>query len=70
MASWNLRRAAAAVDEAERRRWLELADALVDGYDAATGIYEQLAGFRALEPLVIRRGGAAAPGCRRHPARL
>ena len=55
MASWNLRRAAAPTRSTrrERRRWLELADALVDGYDAATGIYEQFAGFRALEPLVI-----------------
>jgi trehalose/maltose hydrolase-like predicted phosphorylase len=55
MARWNLRRAAAAdgVDERERRRWLELAEALVDGYDAATGIYEQFAGFRVLEPLLI-----------------
>ncbi len=55
MARWNLRRAAAAdaVDESECRRWLELAEALVDGYDGATGIYEQFAGFRALEPLLI-----------------
>jgi trehalose/maltose hydrolase-like predicted phosphorylase len=59
MARWNLRRAAGAsehagvVPEDERRRWLELADALVDGYDAATGVYEQFAGFFGLEPLVI-----------------
>jgi trehalose/maltose hydrolase-like predicted phosphorylase len=61
MARWNLRRAAqavagaaeAAVDEPEVTRWLELADALVDGYDPATGIYEQFAGFSTLEPLVI-----------------
>jgi trehalose/maltose hydrolase-like predicted phosphorylase len=57
MARWNLRRAADAgagvLDDRERSRWLELADAIVDGYDPATGIYEQFAGFNALEPLVI-----------------
>jgi len=61
MARWNLRRAAEAVakdaplelDQGERERWLALADALVDGYDPATGIYEQFAGFSELEPLVI-----------------
>ena len=62
MARWNMRRAARAVeadgevgdvDDAEKRRWLELADALVDGYDPDTGIYEQFAGFSRLEPLVI-----------------
>ncbi len=61
MARWNLRRAAAEVDltpnrefdESERARWLALADALVDGYDPATGVYEQFAGFSRLEPLVI-----------------
>jgi trehalose/maltose hydrolase-like predicted phosphorylase len=59
MARWNLRRAAkefagrGVVAEDERRRWLELAGALVDGYDAATGVYEQFAGFFGLEPLVI-----------------
>jgi trehalose/maltose hydrolase-like predicted phosphorylase len=63
MARWNLRaahRATAdgAIDASERRRWLELADALVDGYDPASGRYEQFAGFSALEPLVI---AAVAP---------
>ncbi len=57
MARWNLRRAAAlpadALDSAERRRFLELAQALVDGYDPATGIYEQFSGFHRLEPLLI-----------------
>jgi trehalose/maltose hydrolase-like predicted phosphorylase len=61
MARWNLRRAAAAVAstpdaevaEDELARWLGLADVLVDGYDATTGLYEQFAGFFALEPLVI-----------------
>ena len=57
MARWNLRRAASAgdgvLDSRERRRWLELADTIVDGFDPATGVYEQFAGFHALEPLVI-----------------
>jgi trehalose/maltose hydrolase-like predicted phosphorylase len=57
MARWNLKRAAGAggdaVDEHERRHWLELADSIVDGYDPATGVYEQFAGFAALEPLLI-----------------
>ena len=39
--------------ERERAAWLELADALVDGYDPASGIYEQFAGFFDLEPIVI-----------------
>jgi trehalose/maltose hydrolase-like predicted phosphorylase len=61
MARWNLRRAARldGVDECERARWLEIADALVDGYDAASGLYEQFAGFFDLEPLVIAE---IAPG--------
>ncbi|HXQ61056.1 MAG TPA: glycosyl hydrolase family 65 protein [Acidimicrobiales bacterium] len=58
MARWNLRRAAAAegaddVDVGERQKWLQLADALVDGYDPGTGLYEQFAGFGRLEPLII-----------------
>ena len=55
IARWNLRRAAAVdgVDERERTAWLSVADALVDGYDGASGIYEQFAGFFDLEPLVI-----------------
>ncbi len=57
MARWNLRRAAAmsagVVGETERRRWLERADAIVDGYDPLSGIYEQFEGFHQLEPLLI-----------------
>jgi trehalose/maltose hydrolase-like predicted phosphorylase len=55
LARWNLRRAAAleGVDARERSRWLAVAAALVDGYDRASGIYEQFAGFFELEPLVI-----------------
>lgn len=59
MARWNLRRALAAtegtglVEPGERARWHELADLLADGYDRATGLYEQFAGFFDLEPLVV-----------------
>jgi trehalose/maltose hydrolase-like predicted phosphorylase len=55
LARWNLRRAAALddVDEHERAHWLAIADALVDGFDRASGIYEQFSGFFDLEPLVI-----------------
>jgi trehalose/maltose hydrolase-like predicted phosphorylase len=55
IARWNLKRAAelTGVDEGERSTWIALADALVDGYDAASGIYEQFAGFFDLEPIVI-----------------
>ena len=68
MARWNLRRAAAAaaahgvgVDDSEHARWLALADALVDGYDPETGLYEQFAGFFGLEPLVIEEIAARRP---------
>jgi trehalose/maltose hydrolase-like predicted phosphorylase len=55
MARWNLRRAAAldGVAEAERATWRTIADALVDGYDMRTGVYEQFAGFFGLEPIMI-----------------
>ena len=53
MARWNLRQAAALAAEPERARWLQIADALVDGYDAGTGVYEEFAGFFGLEPLII-----------------
>lgn len=63
MVRWNLRRAADAVDDAgvgdhgvtpeETLAWRRLGDALVDGYDPSTGIYEQFAGFFDLEPLFI-----------------
>ena len=56
MARWNLRprRARSTVStRRSARSWLALADALVDGYDRATGVYEQFAGFFELEPLVI-----------------
>ena len=61
MARWNLRRAVASAEMTgddgvaldERQRWIGIAEALHDGYDADTGIYEQFAGFTDLEPLVI-----------------
>ena len=58
MARWNLRRAFAEstdadLDHDERAAWLDLADALVDGYRPDSGLYEQFAGFFGLEPLVI-----------------
>jgi trehalose/maltose hydrolase-like predicted phosphorylase len=62
MARWNLRAAADAVTDAydgcgvtdeEVARWRHVADALVDGHDTDTGIYEQFAGFYGLEPLLI-----------------
>lgn len=65
MAAWNLRRGAELVEAIiaegasvevttdEVEHWRRVADALVDGYDPDTGLYEQFAGFAALEPLVI-----------------
>jgi len=59
MARWNLRRAAELADgdervpDFERLRWLETADALVDGYDRRTKLYEQSAGFFQLDPIEI-----------------
>jgi trehalose/maltose hydrolase-like predicted phosphorylase len=59
MARWNLRRAAERatadprIGDDEWLRWLEIANALVDGYDSGTRLYEQFAGFYELEPLII-----------------
>jgi len=65
MARWNLRRAAQASDQAadqsERSRWLQLAEVIVDGYDPATGIYEQFGGFHQLEPLLIAKQAPQRP---------
>ena len=65
MARWNLRRAAEllarAGDADTARQWRVLADSLVDGYDPATGIYEQFAGFHQLEPLIIAEIAATRP---------
>jgi trehalose/maltose hydrolase-like predicted phosphorylase len=58
MARWNLRQATDVVmatgrEGEEARRWRELADALVDGWDPRRGIYEQFAGYFNLEPLLV-----------------
>jgi trehalose/maltose hydrolase-like predicted phosphorylase len=49
------------VGEFERLRWIEIADALVDGYDRKTGRNEQFAGFYKLEPLIVAELGMARP---------
>jgi trehalose/maltose hydrolase-like predicted phosphorylase len=62
MARWNLRQAAELVpDGDERRRWLALADALVDNYDSGSQLYEQFAGFFELEPLVVAQFAPQRP---------
>jgi trehalose/maltose hydrolase-like predicted phosphorylase len=59
MARWNLRRGAELLvetggDIAEARQWREIADTLVDGWDPDRQMYEQFAGYWALEPLLMR----------------
>jgi trehalose/maltose hydrolase-like predicted phosphorylase len=70
MARWNLRHAADAVDAAtapagvgsdEVARWRHVADAMTDGFDPATGIYEQFAGFHHLEQLLIEEVSPRRP---------
>jgi trehalose/maltose hydrolase-like predicted phosphorylase len=63
LARWNLRQAAAldGADQAERTNWLAIAEALIDGYDRASGLYEQFAGFFELEPLVIEEIASRRP---------
>jgi len=41
------------VSPAEVDDWLTVADQIVDGFDPATGVYEQFAGFHALEDVRI-----------------
>jgi trehalose/maltose hydrolase-like predicted phosphorylase len=59
MARWNLRRAAALAEDDDRvsefeiLRWTETADALVDGYDPHTKLYEQAAGFFELDAVPL-----------------
>lgn len=69
MARWNLHLGAQLLDASEKggqagsrlasesdelaSRWRKIADCIVDGYDPATGLYEQFKGFFDLEPLVI-----------------
>lgn len=60
MARWNLRTAAALLpDDPESARWRDLAERMVDGYDPATGRYEQFAGYHRLEPLCVADFAAA-----------
>lgn len=40
-------------DEREIRAWQELSASLVDGFDPATGLYEQFAGYHALTPVLV-----------------
>lgn len=55
MARANLREAARLAGcTSEAALWRHLADALVDGYDPATQLYEQFAGYFDLEPLLVR----------------
>ncbi|WP_199433728.1 glycoside hydrolase family 65 protein [Qaidamihabitans albus] len=53
MARWNLRTAADLVGGDEGATFRGLAAKIVDGHDAATGLYEQFAGYFGLEPLLI-----------------
>ena len=60
MAAWNLRRGAAALIAARSegskdtaRRWRQLADALVTGFDPATCRHEQFAGYNRLQNVLI-----------------
>jgi len=58
MARWNLRHGADVLDTTnsgtqEAARWRALADAIVDGWSAERGIYEQFAGYFGLEPLLV-----------------
>lgn len=62
MARWNLHRAAELVEragaseavDAEAESWRRAADCLIDGYDPASGLYEQFAGYHRLEPLLAK----------------
>ena len=70
MARWNLRAAAARAggecEEREVRQWQVLADAIEDGLDPESRIYEQFSGFSSLAPFPLRetvRAGAIRSGC-------
>ncbi|HEX5534677.1 MAG TPA: glycosyl hydrolase family 65 protein [Actinomycetales bacterium] len=67
MARWNLRVGADVAERAagcpvapgEVQLWRDIADGLVDGFDAETCLYEQFAGYDELEPLLV--GDVATP---------
>jgi trehalose/maltose hydrolase-like predicted phosphorylase len=64
MARWNRRFGAELLlstggDLTEADAWRDVAEALVDGFDPARGLYEQFAGYWGLEPLLI--GQVASP---------
>ena len=65
MARWNLRAAAARAsgdcDEREVRRWSALAEALIDGLDSQSLVYEQFSGFSKLAPFPLRETYGSAP---------
>ncbi len=67
MARWNLRRAAELaeagqdVTQDEIDDWRRIADALVDNFDPVTGLYEQFAGYHALEKVLVRDLAADPP---------
>lgn len=59
MAGHNLRVASercgrlGAASETERRRWRDLSERIVDGFDPGTGVYEQFEGFDRLAPTLV-----------------
>ena len=61
MARWNLRQGAALLTETgdtdEASEWQALAEDLVDGWDARSGLYEQFTGYFDLEPLLMSEVG-------------
>ena len=68
MARWNLRRALQLHDDGlrrltddERRHWGALAAGMVDGYDPATQLYEQFAGFYALDVFDLSKAVSRRP---------
>jgi hypothetical protein len=68
MARWNLRRALQLHDQGhvrladpEHRQWDALAAAMVDGYDPTTQLYEQFAGFYALDPFDLAKAVPQRP---------
>jgi len=50
------------LDDAELDRWLGVADAMATGFDPATGLYEQFAGYFGLEPIDLTQyAGRSVP---------